>query len=134
MPMSINKEATAKYTGKANVFHDLFQIIRYTTELANALHPKENFTPTEIELTTIEPTLLNEPYNDLGILARDRLLILVEAQSTWSLNVLIRLFLYAASTMQNFIKSRYEKPLNVYSKTKIKLPQPEFFLIYTESR
>ena len=60
-------------------------------------------TADQLQLVTLENILLNQPYNDLGILAEDRLLILVEAQSTWSENNLVRVFIYLAQTFQNYI-------------------------------
>ena len=37
----------------------------------------------------------NHQYNDLAFLVRDKLMLFVEAQSTWSKNILLRLFLGA---------------------------------------
>ena len=58
----------------------------------------------------------------------DRLIILVEAQSTWSPNILIRSLLYVATTYQNYIN---ERNLDVYSSKKISIPKPELYVIYT---
>lgn len=60
----------------------------------------------QINIVTLENILLNQPYNDLGFIAgKNHLLILVEAQSTWSENILIRVLLYIAQTIQNYIIS-----------------------------
>ena len=48
----------------------------------------------DIFTVTIRNILTNKTYNDLGILARDKFVILVEAQSTWSMNILIRILIY----------------------------------------
>ncbi|MCI5500596.1 MAG: hypothetical protein MR409_01565 [Lachnospiraceae bacterium] len=58
----------------------------------------------------------------------DRLIILFEAQSTWSPNILIRPLLYVATTYQNYIN---ERNLDVYSSKKISIPKPELYVIYT---
>ena len=62
-------------------------------------------------------------------MVKDRLLILVEAQSTWSVNILIRILLYWASTCHEYLKKKPQ--LNLYGREKIFLPKPEFYVIYT---
>ena len=79
-------------------------------------------------LMTIESHLLNQQYNDLGFMVRDRLLILVEHQSTWSENIVVRVLLYVVETWNKYIK---QKELDVYDKDKITLPKPELYVIYT---
>ena len=46
--------------------------------------------------------------NDLGLLAGGKLLILVEAQATWSINILIRLLLYL---VQMYLEAIYAAQL-----------------------
>ena len=101
---------------------------KYLLELYLALHPEDTGI-TEDDLTdiTIENVLVNDLYNDLGFRVGDRLIILVEAQSTWSPNILIRSLLYVATTYQNYIN---ERSLDVYSSTKISIPKPELYVIY----
>ena len=77
---------------------------------------------------TLESHLLNQQYNDLGFLVRDRLIILVEAQSTWSENIVIRVLLYVVQTWYKYIK---RMKLDVYDEEKITLPKPELYVIYT---
>ena len=73
--------------------------------------------------------MVNQQYNDLGIIVRNRLIILVEAQSTWSENIVIRVLLYLVETWNKYIK-RME--LDIYNREKIKLPKPELYVIYTK--
>ena len=90
-----------------------------------------NVNESEIRSVTLHPILLNQPYNDLGVLVRDKLLIFVEAQSTWSMNVLIRLLIYLALSYGEYIKVR---ELNIYGTKPLALPTPEFYVIYTGDR
>jgi len=53
-----------------------------------------------IQNVNIRNVLTNRLYNDLGFMARDRLVILVEAQSTWSINIIVRAFMYLAQSYQ----------------------------------
>ena len=42
-------------------------------------------------IITMDNVLTIHPYNDLGLLARGKLIVLAEAQSTWSVNIIFRL-------------------------------------------
>ena len=114
------------------VFTDLFSNKKYLRELYLSLHPEDSYI-TEEDLTdiTIENVLVNNLYNDLGFRVGNRLIILVEAQSTWSPNILIRSLIYVTTTYQKYIN---EKNLDVYSSKKIDIPKPELYVIYTGNR
>ena len=55
----------------------------------------------------------------------------MEAQSTWSKNIVIRALLYLANTWKEYIQ---DKKLNIYGNRKIVLPKPELYVIYTGER
>ena len=88
---------------------------------------------TEDELTdiTIHNILTDDIYNDLGFLVGDRLLILVEAQSTWTVNIIIRSLIYLMTTYQDYFTRTKQ---NLYKSKKVKLPKPELYVIYTGDR
>ncbi len=100
-----------KYTIKDSVFTSLFREKKYLLQLYQALHPEDKET-TEEDLTniTIENVLMNGQHNDLGFMAGNRLLILAEAQSTWTMNIIVRALLYLAQTYQRIIWTR-ETPI-----------------------
>ena len=127
-----NEKTVVKRNIKDCVFTDLFGNKKYLRELYLALHP-EDTDVTEDDLTdiTIENVLVNDLYNDLGFRVGDRLIILVEAQSTWSPNILIRSLLYLATTYQQYID---ERNLDVYTSKKVSIPKPELYVIYTGNR
>lgn len=89
-------------------------------ELYLALHP-EDTDVTEDDLTdiTIENVLVNDLYNDLGFRVGDKRIILVEAQSTWSPNILIRSLLYVATTYQQYVlfTKVYDEQRKLYGRT-----------------
>ena len=132
----LQQEHTEKTIVKRNikdcVFTDLFGKKKYLRELYLALHP-EDTDVTEDYLTdiTIENVLTNALYNDLGFRVGSRFIILVEAQSTWSVNILIRALLYIVTTNQKYID---ERDLDVYASKKIDIPKPELYVIYTGDR
>jgi hypothetical protein len=126
------KEITAKKKAKDSVFSDLFSNKKNLLALYQTLHP-EDTTATEdaLEIVTIKNVLTNNVYNDLGVLARDdKLLLLLEAQATWTENILIRILLYLAQSYQEyFIKTQQ----SLYKAKKVTLPKPELYVIYVGS-
>lgn len=123
---------TAKRSAKDSVFRDFFSQREHLLALYKVLHPED----TQVTLdmlgnVTIENVLTDQLYNDLGFTVGDRLLILVEAQSTWSVNIIVRAFMYMAQSYQERFESQ---KINIYSSTKINLPEPELYVIYTGSR
>ncbi len=122
-------EPSAKRKAKDSVFTNLFSDLKYTFQLYRALHPDDTETvKDDLILMTMESHLLNQQFNDLGFLVGHRLIILVEAQSTWSENIVIRVLLYVIQTWYKYIK---RMKLDVYGEAKIKLPEPELYVIYT---
>lgn len=122
----------AKRTIYDSVFTNLFKAPEYTIQLYKALHPEDTTaTAADVNIVTLENILLNQPYNDLGFTIGNRLLILVEAQSTWSYNIVVRGLLYMAQTIQNHL---IETKQNVYGAKKVSFPEPEFYVIYTGER
>ena len=115
---------------KDHVFVDMFNQPRYCLELFNALHPEAtDITEADIQNITISHVIVDKPYNDLGFTVKDRLLVLVEAQSTWSYNILVRLLLYCADTLLGIIKEH--ENWDIHNTGKLPLPVPEFYVIYT---
>ncbi len=94
---------TANRKGKDSVFIDLFHHPKYAAQMVKALNPKIELTKEDIEFVTLHSVLMIKQYNDLGLLVKGKLLICSEAQSTWSLNVLIRMFMYLAETYHRHI-------------------------------
>jgi hypothetical protein len=118
---------------KDSVFLNLFRDKKYLLMLYQVLHPEDaNATEDSLDIVTIENVLTDNIYNDLGILVRhDRMLILAEAQSTWSENILIRVLLYLARSYQDFFGKTNQ---SLYRQKKLKAPKPEIYVIYTGDR
>ena len=130
--MAEQEEINGKRTGKDTVFTHLFSEPEYRFQLFQALHPElKDVAMDDIIPMTMRNILLDQPYNDLGLLVGNVLLILVEAQATWSVNILIRLLLYIAQTYNNLINAH---DWNVYKGKRLPIPEPEFYVIYTGDR
>ena len=114
---------------KNSVFLDLFSRPEYYLQIYKELFPNDSeITLDDLHLVTIKNVLAVHPYNDLGILARDKLIVLVEAQSEWSVNVIFRLPEYYFDEMDYYIHIHH---LDLHSRTKIDMPDVEAFIIYS---
>ena len=126
------KARTANRKARDSVFNDLFTIPKYKYQLFMQLHPEAtDIKETDIEIVTLEHVLMNNEYNDLGLLAGDHFLILAEAQSTWSVNILLRFLLYLAATYSDYID---KKKLSLYGSKRVEIPKPELYLIYSGNK
>lgn len=120
---------TPKRKIKDSVFTNLFQEKKYLLRLYNALHPEDNdVTEDDIKDVTIKHILVDADYNDLGFSVGGRLVILVESQSTWTLNIIIRALMYLIQTYHDFFKRTKQ---NLYGSKKVNMPKPELYVIFT---
>lgn len=127
MEPKLNRQA------KDHLFVDMFNRREYCLQMYKALHPEAvDVTVEDISNITISHVIVDKPYNDLGFTVRDRLLVLVEAQSRWTYNILLRLLLYMADTLVGIIRDHEE--WDVHGTHRLPVPQPEFYVIYTGDR
>ena len=126
------EDKVMKRTIKDSVFTNLFQDKKYLIQLYRALHP-EDISVTEDDLTdiTIKNILTDGIYNDLGFAVGDKFIIMVECQSTWTMNIIIRVLMYL---MQSWIEYLERTSQNLYKSKKVKMPVPELYVIYTGER
>ena len=124
------KEKGMRHSGKDTVFRDMFSKKKYLIQMYRALHPEDStITKADLKIITLQSILLNGIYNDLGFMVRgNQLMILVEAQSTWSPNIVIRALIYLMSTYQDYFT---EKAIQLYGSKKVDMPKPELYVIYT---
>ncbi len=125
-------ESTPKRKIKDSVFTNLFQDRKYLLQLYKALHPEDcNVTEDEIADVTIKHVLVDADYNDLGFSVGNRLMILIESQSTWTLNIIIRALMYLIQTYHDYFKRTNQ---NLYGSKKVNMPTPELYVIFTGER
>ena len=124
--------ADMKRSVKDSVFTYLFRQPEYTRQLYLALHPEDtDVKESDFKLVTLENVLTTGFYNDLGIQVRNRLILLVEAQSTFSVNIALRMLLYLAGTYKEYIE---EQKLDLYGSHPVEIPRPELYVVYTGGR
>ena len=123
----------AKRTAKNSVFLDLFQDKKNLLKLYKTLHPEDtDATEDTLDIVTIDNVLTDNLYNDLGIMVgNNRLLLLLEAQSSWTVNILIRILLYLAQSYHEYFERTSQ---SLYKSKKVKMPKPELYVIYTGNK
>ena len=121
-----------KKNAKASVFTHLFSIPRYKKDLYLSLHPKDKkIKEEEIKIWTLFSVFTNIQLNDLGLLVRNKILLLMEAQSTWTFNILPRILEYLGESFNRYV---LETRQNIYGSKKVTLPKPELYVLYTGCR
>ena len=114
---------------KNSVFLNLFMRKEYQLALYQELFPQDTeITADDLELVTLDNVLTIHPYNDLGLLARGKLIVLAEAQSTWSVNIIFRLAGYYFDSAMGYLVSRNA---DLYSSVRVDILDVEAFVVYT---
>ena len=112
--------ADMKYTAKDSVFSFIFRQPENTRRLYLTLHPEDvDVTEADCKLVTLEHILTNGMTNDLGFQVRDKLILLVEAQSKFSINIALRMLLYLAATYKEYVE---EHKLDLYGSKPVSIP------------
>ncbi|MDR2727531.1 MAG: Rpn family recombination-promoting nuclease/putative transposase [Chitinispirillales bacterium] len=114
---------------KNTVFTALFNNEEKARELYNALASTNYGPDTNVEITTLEDVLFMEQMNDISFVIDDRIVVLIEHQSTINKNMPLRMLLYIARVYEKICDNK-----NLYRKNMIKIPRPEFFVLYNGSK
>ena len=127
-----NVDGIVKHTLKDSVFTSLFKEKKYLMQLYQALHPEDrDVTEDDLQDVTVSNVLVNDIYNDIGFRVGSTLLILIESQSTWTVNIIFRALMYLVQTYREYFK---ETKQDIYKSRKLKMPAPELYVIYTGAR
>lgn len=127
--LDVVKQDRVNRQAKNSVFLNLFMRKEYQLQLYKELFPQDTtITEDDLELVTLDNVLTIHPYNDLGLLARGKLIVLAEAQSTWSVNIIFRLADYYFDSAMSYLKIR---KADLHSSVKVDVPDVEAFVIYT---
>ena len=92
----------------------------------NALNGTNFTDPNELEINTIENVFYISMRNDISFIV-DTEMNLFEEQSSYNPNMPLRGFIYFAILYQKYIN---EKKENLISSTRIKIPNPKFYVFY----
>ena len=114
---------------KDSVFVDLFGEDKNAKEkflsLYNALHGTTLDAATKLESLRLEQAMYMTFYNDVAHLVDDRIIVLVEHQSTVNANMPLRFLQYVARLYEQIRNLRAK-----YYRTLQKIPTPEFYVFY----
>lgn len=114
----------AKRTYKDSLFRHMFKQKRRITHLYAALS-RNHVDPRDITFRTLRGTFFNDVKNDISFLVENRMVILLEQQSTWNPNMPLRFLWYLARLYRNIV------PKDVpYHSSLVSLPAPEFYVLY----
>ncbi|GHU50100.1 hypothetical protein FACS1894200_09370 [Spirochaetia bacterium] len=111
---------------KDSLFRSLFNDKKVLLELYNGIkgtHYDEN---TELVINTLSETLFTHQKNDVSFLIERKLVVLGEQQSTIYWNMPYRFLFPVARLLENSIKVKDA----VYRQKLVKLPRPEFIVLY----
>jgi len=110
---------------KDSVFTLLFSEPPAALELYNAV-AGQNYPPdTKIEIVTLSNALFKGQLNDVAFMVDDRLVVLIEHQSTINNNIPLRMLMYLGREYERITKGK-----DLYREKLIKIPTPEFFVLY----
>ena len=119
-------EKKPKRTLKDSVFLALFRILSNAIKLYKRFHPEDNtVTEGDCKILTLQTVLVNGIHNDFALQVRDKLMIFMEAQSTYNTSIPMRIALYYFETMLRYIENNN---ISIYDDYKI--PVPEFYMVY----
>ena len=112
-----------------SVFCNLFQDPKYQLEAYKAIHPEDqDVTVEDIKDVTLEAIFLDGLYNDLGFTVGDVTILLFEEQAKWSRNITVRSLMYLGESYNRYL---HKTEQNYYNDKPVKLPKPEFYMLYT---
>ncbi|WP_337942695.1 hypothetical protein [Ruthenibacterium lactatiformans] len=117
-----------KHTVKDSVFSYIFRQPENIRELYRALHPEDtDIKDEDCRLVTLENVLTSGMLNDLAVLVRNTLIILLESQATYSENISLRVLLYLGKTYKQYAE---EHEYNLYGTKPVSIPRPELYMVY----
>jgi hypothetical protein len=110
---------------KDSVFTALFRDEEKLVSLYNALTDGHYRPDAQVRINTLEDVLFKEQLNDLSFTIEDRLVVLIEHQSTINENMPLRCLLYLARVYEKILSSR-----ELYRKRLVRIPMPEFYVLF----
>ena len=110
---------------KSSVFSMLFSDPDLLRELYCALDGVSLPKDVPVTINTLEDVLFMDFINDISFEIDGKLVVLIEHQSTINPNMALRLLMYIGRVYEKIVDEK-----NVYSGKPLKIPRPEFFVLY----
>ena len=110
---------------KDSVFTKLFGTPEKALELYNAINGSNYSDNTKVKMVTLSDVLYGEQLNDVAFVIENKLVVLIEHQSTINRNMPLRMLLYIGREYEMLTDSRA-----IYREGKMCIPAPEFVVLY----
>jgi len=110
---------------KDSVFSFLFNNPDILRELYCALEDVTLPEDIPVTINTLQDVLFMDRVNDISFVIGGKLVILIEHQSSINPNMALRLLMYIARVYEKIVGDK-----NIYKSKEIRLPRPEFFVLY----
>jgi len=110
---------------KDSVFSALFSSPEVLRELYSAIEGIDVPPDAIVDINTLSDVLFMKQINDLSFTINNRIVVLIEHQSTINENVPLRLLMYIARVYEKIIDRE-----KLYQKRLEKIPSPEFIVLY----
>jgi len=118
-------EAKINRNHKDSVFTRLFSEKSNLLELYSAISGKSYPESTKIEIVTLSDVLYMNQINDIAFVLEDRLIVLIEHQSSINNNMPLRMLQYLSAEYDMIVGRK-----NLYKQKRIMIPSPEFIVLY----
>jgi len=110
---------------KDSVFTRLFSEKSNLLELYSAISGKSYPESTNIEIVTLSDVLYMNQINDIAFVLEDKLIVLVEHQSSINNNMPLRMLQYLSAEYDMIIDRK-----SLYKQKRMMIPAPEFIVLY----
>ena len=121
-------EANKKY--KDSVFTKLCEGPKRLIEIYNALANKNYPPDAKIEIATLDDALFLGRRNDAAFVIEDKIVVLMEHQSTPCENMPARLLIYITRVYEKLLSVNPKLKSAIYRTKLLKIPKPEFYVLY----
>jgi hypothetical protein len=115
---------------KNSVFVALCEDKERLVEIYNAVSNKNYPPDAALKIVTLEDVLFLGRRNDVAFLMEDRLVVLMEHQSTVCENMPVRLLIYIGLVYEKWFNADEKIRHAVYGTKLLKIPKPEFYVLY----
>jgi len=110
---------------KSSVFSTLFSEPETLREVYSAIEGIDIPMDAIIDINTLSDAIYMNQINDISFTIDNRLVVLIEHQSTINFNVPVRLLMYVGRVYEQILDRK-----KLYQKNLIKIPMPEFIVLY----
>jgi len=118
-------EVKTNRSHKDSVFTRLFSEKNNLLELYSAISGKSYPESTKIEIVTLSDVLYMDQINDIAFVMEDRLIVLIEHQSSINNNMPLRMLQYLSAEYAMIVDRK-----SLYKQKRVMIPAPEFIVLY----